>query len=184
MTRPENNQVICVSSCLGKLFCSIFEPTTPRTCHVFQYTSQISNCVFLPNNCTADRVFTLRTLILDKYVYNHKEKIYARFVDFKTAFHSVCHVGLLHKLLQINVGGCFYNLIKSLISTPHAQSKLPKSKHDPSVMREVCGMQGCILSPLIFNLYINDLPSAFENTLSDLFVLPNGAKLNSFFLYR
>ena len=139
---------------------------------------------FLPNNRTADRVFTLRTLILDKYVYNHKENIYARFENFKKAFDSVWHVGLLHKLLQINVGGCFYNLIKSLISTSHAQSKLPKSKHDPSVMREVCGMQGCILSPLIFNLYINYLHSAFENTLSDLFVLPNGAKLNSFFLYR
>ena len=33
--------------------------------------------------------------------------------------------------------------------------------------------------PLLFNLYINDLPFAFENTLSDPFVLPNGAKLNS-----
>ena len=36
-----------------------------------------------------------------------------------------------------------------------------------------------ILSLLLFNLYINDLPFAFENTLSDPFVLPNGAKLNS-----
>ena len=33
--------------------------------------------------------------------------------------------------------------------------------------------------PLLFNLYINDLPFAFENTLYDPFVLPNGAKLNS-----
>ena len=41
--------------------------------------------------------------------------------------------------------------------------------------------EGCILSPPLFNLYISDLPSAFENTIWDPFVLPNRAKLNSLF---
>ena len=134
---------------------------------------------FLPNNRTADHVFTRQTLI-DKYVQNHKEKICACFVDFRKAFDLVWHVGFLHKLLQITVGDCFYNLIKAYISTLRTQSKLPKSKHDPSVMWEVM-REGCILSPLLFNLYISKLPSAFENTLWDPFVLPNGAKLNSLF---
>ena len=35
------------------------------------------------------------------------------------------------------------------------------------------------LSALLFNLYDNDLPSAFQNTLSDPIILPNGTKLNS-----
>ena len=36
-----------------------------------------------------------------------------------------------------------------------------------------------MLSPLLFNQYIDDLPYSFENILSDPFVLPNGTKLSS-----
>ena len=39
--------------------------------------------------------------------------------------------------------------------------------------------QGCILSPLLCNLYINGLSYSFENILSGPFVLPNGTKLSS-----
>ena len=48
-------------------------------------------------------------------VHNHNEKMYACFVDFKKAFDSIWHVGLLYKLLQINVGGCFYNLTEEFV---------------------------------------------------------------------
>ena len=79
---PGNHRGICVSSCLGKLFCSILNQRL-RLEHVMSLnTLHKPQIGFLPNNRTADNVFTLRALI-DKYVHNHKGKIYACFVDFK-----------------------------------------------------------------------------------------------------
>ena len=106
------------------------------------------------------------------------KKIYACLVDFKKAFDSVWHDGLLFKLLQINVGGCFYNLIKSLYSNSSCSIKIGNSQ-SRSFQYARGVRQGCILSPLLFNLFINNIPYSFENTLSDPFVLPNGTKLNS-----
>ena len=100
-------------------------------------------------------------------------------LDFTKAFVSVWYDGLLFKLLQINVGGCFFNLIKSLYSHSACSIKIGQNQTGPfPYVRGV--RQGCILSPLLFNLFINDIPFSFEKILSNSFVLPNGAKLNSF----
>ena len=97
---------------------------------------------------------------------------------FRKAFDSVWHDGLLNKLLQLNVGGCFYSLIESLFSNSSCSIKI--GQNQTKSFQYARGVrQAGILSPLLFNLYINDLPFSFQHTLSDSFVPPNGEKLNS-----
>ena len=173
---PSNYRGICVSSCLGKLFFSILNQRLLE--HVTSlnilHKSQIG---FLLKNWTSDHLLTLQTLI-DKYIHCHGEKVYTCFVDFRKAFDSVWKDGLLYKLLQIGVGGRFYKLIKNIYSNSSCALKIGTSQtRSFSYSRGI--HQGCILSPLLFNLYVNDLLSAFQNTLSDTIILPNGTKLNS-----
>ena len=173
---PSNYRGICVSSCLGKLFFSILNQRLLE--HVTSlnilHKSQIG---FLPKNRTSDHLLTLRTLI-DKYAHCHGEKVYACFADFRKTFDSVWHDGLLYKLLQIGVEGCFYKLIRNLYSNSSCALKIGTSQTTSfSYSRGV--RQSCILSPLLFNLYVTELPSAFQNTLSDPIILPNGTKLIS-----
>ena len=69
---PTNYRGICVSSWLEKLLCPILNR---RLCLYFEENKILHNSQigFLPENRTADHVFTLRTLI-DKYVHYLKEK--------------------------------------------------------------------------------------------------------------
>ena len=102
-------------------------------------------------------------------------------MDFRKALDSVWHDGLLYKVLQINVRGNFYKVIKSLYSNSTCSIRIGNNQTQPfQYTRGV--RQGCILSPLLFNLYVNDLPFSFNNVLSDPFVLPNGTKLILFFM--
>ena len=101
-----------------------------------------------------------------------RKKVYACFVDFRKAFDSLWHEGLFYKLLKTNIRGNLY-ILNSTCCIKIGENKTQPFSNSRGVL------QGCILSPLLFNLYLNNLPHLVENMLSDPFVLPNGKHINS-----
>ena len=112
---PSNYRGICINSCLGKVFCSILNTRLLNFSnnHKIFHRSQIG---FLPGHRASEHIFSLRTLIDQHVTHSARGKLYTCFADFKKAFDSIWHQGLLYKLLKYNIGGTLYRIISSMYS--------------------------------------------------------------------
>ena len=74
---------------------------------------KVNQIGFKKKSPTTDHLFVIKTL-LDKLKSKKCKQIYACFVDFKKAFDTIWHNGLLYKILQLGISGKFYYMIKNI----------------------------------------------------------------------
>ena len=113
---------------------------------------------------TADHVFILNT-ILNSY-FSKVEKFYTCFINFSKAYDSVWRNGLLYKLILNGLSLKFIFLIKSTYTELQATLTLP-NRVTPYFSLLVGVRQGCNLSPMLFNLFVNDIFYLFDNAKCD-----------------
>ena len=108
----------------------------------------------------SDHLLVIKTLV-DSYAKNGK-KLYACFVDFRKAYDSVWRTGLFYKLIKYGMNKSIIKLIKSMYENTSISLKMNGGLTRP--FRTHKGVrQGCILSPRLFNYFINDIPEIFDS---------------------
>ena len=91
------------------------------------------------------------------------KKLYSCFIDFKKAFDSVWHIDLFRKLENLGVNGNFLNLIKSIYERTKCAVKV-NGKTTNFLNYERVVHQGNPISPLLFNIFTNDLFEQLNST--------------------
>ena len=157
---PSNYRGITISSCLSKLFSVILNNRLISFLDLnnLKRPEQIG---FSKGCRTADYIFTLKTII-DSYKFK-KKKLYACFIDLQKAFDSVWRYGLFLKLmLKCGLSESLINILLNMYSSLKTCVKLD-SGFTPDFFSSIGVRQGCLLSPSLFNLFLNDLPERFTN---------------------
>ena len=150
---PNNYRGISLVSCLGKLFSSILNERLK--CWSVK-NSKVSDAQFgfKANYSTVDAIFVLHSIIQSKI--QEKGKLYCAFIDLKKAFDSVYRQGLWYKLIKEGIDGKMLRVIRSMYASVKSCVKHCSTLTD-FFSCEVGLMQGEIISPFLFALFINDV---------------------------
>lgn len=104
-------------------------------------------------------------LLIDQQL-QAKKKLYCAFIDLKKAFDSVSRLSLWYKLIKCGIDGKVFDIICSMYASIKLRVKCLNSLSD-LYSCDVGLLQGEIMSPFLFSLFINDIEAHLQENIND-----------------
>ena len=174
---PDNYRGLAIGSAIGKLYSTILLHRLETFVAGNGLLSPFQ-IAFWKGFRTSDHIYLLKTLV-DKILKQKGGKVFTAFIDFKKAYDTVNRGKLLMRLKQVGVSSKFLRAVTAIYTTTTYTIKTKHNRLDP-ITSNLGLKQGCPLSPLLFNLYIDDLAQHLSNSPDDIFL--QGSRI-SHFLY-
>ena len=153
LSDPSNFRPIALTSCLCKTLERIINA---RLVWVLETGDMFSSlqCGFRENHSTLDHLVRLESFIREAFA--RKKQVLAVFFDLEKAYDTAWKFGILADLHKLGFRGKLPIFIQNFLSERKFKVKVGGEYSDP-FPQENGVPQGSILSPILFNLKINDI---------------------------
>jgi hypothetical protein len=115
-------------------------------------------CGFRKDRSTVDQIFILTECIINR----RPRPTYVAFIDIQKAYDRVWRNGLWKKLLKAGIKGKLWRILRNIYAKVESSVLLGNS-HTDWFSIFVGLRQGCLLSPILFDLFLDDLVQEIQN---------------------
>ena len=148
---PLNYRGITLLSVVGKTFSSILNKRLMEWAEENQVLAEEQGGFRIKRGCI-EQIFVLKEVIRMR----RGKKTYCCFIDIKKAYDRVWRDGLWHKMRELGVKGKMWRMIREMYSDVKSRCFVGEATTDWFDV-DVGVRQGCVLSPILFNMFINGL---------------------------
>ncbi|GFW56117.1 probable RNA-directed DNA polymerase from transposon X-element [Trichonephila clavipes] len=158
----QNYRPISLLSCLSKVYEFLLLQRLNQHCAAFNFIIP-EQCGFRPKCSTVHQLLRVTELIHSGFAKHEATGIL--FLDIAKAFDKIWHDGLLIKLIRLDFPAPLIKSIHSFLSHRSFRVRVDRILSSPRPIRS--GLpQGSLSSPLLFTLYVNDIPQTDSSHLA------------------